>query len=110
MAFLLSKTILSPQLLASPLLSNPESYRLVYGSLIYLSFTQPELAYVVHILAQFMQQPHQEHWEAALRVVCYLIGCSGLGILLSFACDLSLSGWCDSDWTSYPLTRRSLTG
>ena len=25
-------------------------------------------------------------------------------------CDMSLFGWCDSDWASYSLTHRSLTG
>ena len=57
-----------------------------------------------------MQQPRQEHWEAALRVVCYLKGSPGQGILLHRDNDLKLYGWCDSDWASCPLTRRSLTG
>ncbi|KAL6557358.1 hypothetical protein OROMI_017708 [Orobanche minor] len=57
-----------------------------------------------------MQEPRQEHWDAALRVVRYLKGTPGQGILLSADCDLSLQGWCDSDWASCPLTRRSLTG
>ena len=40
----------------------------------------------------------------------YLKGCPGQGILLRLDCDLTLSGWCDSDWASCPLTRRSLLG
>ena len=91
-------------------LPDPEAYRRLVGRLIYLSFTRPDLAYTVHIMAQFMQSPRQEHWDAALRVVRYLKGCPGQGILLSSICDLSLTGWCDSDWASCPLTRRSLTG
>ena len=43
------------------LLSNPEKYRRMVGRLIYLSFTHPELSYSVHVLAQFMQQPREEH-------------------------------------------------
>ena len=61
------------------LLSDPESYRHLVGRLIYLSFARPYLAYCVHILAQFMQAPRQEHWDAALRVVRYLKGSSGQG-------------------------------
>ncbi|KAL6315294.1 hypothetical protein AAG906_000383 [Vitis piasezkii] len=66
------------------LLSNPESYRRLVGRLIYLAVTRPDLAYSVHILSQFMQEPRIEHWEAALRVVRYLKG-TRVG--------RSLSGW-----------------
>ncbi|XP_021758525.1 uncharacterized protein LOC110723478 [Chenopodium quinoa] len=96
--------------LESPLISDPEIYRRLVGRLIYLSFTRPYLAYAVHILSQFMQQPRQDHWEAALRTVRYLKGCPGQGILLSSDCDLHITGWCDSDWDSCPLTRRSISG
>ncbi|KAK2405521.1 putative mitochondrial protein [Trifolium repens] len=97
-------------LASGPLIVNSEQYRRLVGRLIYLCFTRPELSYCVHILSQFMQQPRQEHWEAALRVVRYLKGNPGQGILLRKDSDLKLYGWCDSDWASCPLTRRSLTG
>ena len=93
-----------------PSLDDPEPYRRLVGHLIYLSFTRPDLAYVVHILAQFMHSPCSDHWDAALRVVRYLNGSPGQGLLLSSKCDLSLSAWCDSNWASCPLTRRSITG
>eukprot|EP00261_Vitis_vinifera_P040707 XP_019081950.1 PREDICTED: uncharacterized protein LOC109124308 [Vitis vinifera] len=92
------------------LLSNPESYRRLVGRLIYLAVTRPDLAYSVHILSQFMQEPRIEHWEAALRVVRYLKGTPGQGILLRADSDLSLQGWCDSDWAACLVTRRSLSG
>lgn len=93
-----------------PLLTDPERYRRLVGRLIYLSSTRPDLVYTVHILAQFMQHPRQDHWDAALRTVRYLKGCPGQGILLRTDCELSLTGWCDSDWATCPLTRLSLTG
>ncbi|XP_021738813.1 uncharacterized protein LOC110705279 [Chenopodium quinoa] len=68
------------------ILSDPEPYQRLVGRLIYLTVTHPDLAYSVHILSQFMQQPCSEHWDAALR------------------------GWCDSDWAACFLTRRSLSG
>ncbi|RVW45682.1 Retrovirus-related Pol polyprotein from transposon RE2 [Vitis vinifera] len=92
------------------LMSNPKSYRRLVGRLIYLAVTRPDLAYSVHILSQFMQEPRIEHWEAALRVVRYLKGTPGQGILLRADSDLSLQGWCDSDWAACPVTRRSLSG
>ena len=91
-------------------LSNPKPYRRLFGRLIYLTVTRPDLAYSVHVLSQFLQEPRQEHWEATLRVVRYLKGSLGQGILLRADSSLSLTGWCDSDWAACPLTRRSLTG
>jgi len=91
-------------------LVDPEPYRRLIGRLIYLSVTRPDLAYSVHILSQFMQQPREEHWEAALRVIRYLKKHPGQGILLRSDSKLNLEGWCDSDWAGCPLTRRSLTG
>ncbi|CAH9074985.1 unnamed protein product [Cuscuta europaea] len=92
------------------LLTDPEPYRRLLGHLIYLAVTRPDLAYSVHILSQFMHQPRQDHWEAALRVVRYLKGSPGQGILLRSDSNLHLQGWCDSDWAACPLTRRSLSG
>ncbi|KAJ4717148.1 Retrovirus-related Pol polyprotein from transposon TNT 1-94 [Melia azedarach] len=97
-------------LVAGKLHDDPEQYRRLIGRLIYLGVTRPDLAYFVHILSQFMQQPREEHWEAALRIVRYLKKNPGQGILLRADSKLSLEGWCDSDWASYPLTRRSLSG
>lgn len=57
-----------------------------------------------------MQAPLQEHWDAALRVVRYLKGSPGQGLLLRADSELTLQGWCDSDWAACPITRRSLTG
>lgn len=45
------------------LLSNPEPYKRLIGHLIYLGVTRPDLAYCVHVLAQFMQAPRDAHWQ-----------------------------------------------
>ena len=94
----------------SPLLRHLEQYRRMIGRLIYLSATRPDLTYCVHVLAQFMQTPREDHWQAALRVVRYIKGTAGQGILLQAKPDFQITGWCDSDWASCPLTRRSVTG
>lgn len=56
-----------------------------------------------------MKAPLVAHWEAALRVVRYLKGTFGQGILLKSDPDLQVSVYCDSDWGICPLTCRSLT-
>lgn len=96
--------------LSTPFLSNPQQYRRLIGRLIYLAVTRPDLTFSVHTLAQFMQTPREDHWTAALRVVRYLKSTSGQGILLRSDNNFQITGWCDSDWASCPLTRRSVTG
>ena len=93
----------------SPVLTDPNKYRRLMGRLIYLVHTRPELSYSVHVLLQFMKKPRQDHWQAALRVVRFIKGSLGQGIMLSSSADLSLTVFCDSDWSSCPLTRRSLS-
>lgn len=56
-----------------------------------------------------MQHPSQEHWDVSLKVVRYLKGNPRQGILLHNDYNLQLYAWCDLDWASCPLTRRSLT-
>lgn len=90
-------------------LANAQQYRRLVGRLIYLTNTRPELGYIVHILSSFMQKPLLPHWEAALRVVRYLKGCPGQGILLKATASLQVTAYCDSDWSACPASRRSLS-
>ncbi|CAH9106827.1 unnamed protein product [Cuscuta europaea] len=93
-----------------PYFSELDRYRRLVGKLIYLTLTRPDINYSVHILSQFMQTPRLAHWEAVLRVLRYLKGHPGQGILFGHHTSLSLTGFCDSDWASCPITRRSVTG
>jgi len=94
----------------SALLPDPKPYRRLLGRLIYLGVTRPDLAFSVHVLAQFMQTPRFDHWLAALRLIRYLKSDPGQGILLRADSNFQVTGWCDADWDSCPLTRRSVTG
>lgn len=90
-------------------LANAQQYRRLVGRLIYLTNTRPDLAYAVHILAQFMQKPLLPHWDVALRVVRYLKGSPGQGIFFRADDQLRISAFCDADWSGCPLSRRSLS-
>lgn len=57
-----------------------------------------------------MQTPLQDHWDAAMRVLRYLKSSPGQGIVLPKNNDIQLVAFCDSDWASCPITRKSTSG
>ncbi|KAJ0800173.1 putative RNA-directed DNA polymerase [Helianthus annuus] len=85
-------------------------YRRLIGRLLYLQATRPDITYAVNVLSQFVADPRSNHLEAVNRVLGYLKGTPGQGILLSRTGDPTLSAYYDSDWLGCPYTRRSRTG
>lgn len=83
--------------LTAPLLTDPGRYRRLVGRLLYLTITRPEIRYSVHTLAQFMQEPREHHWVAAIQILRYLKHSPGQGILLRVPSLLHLIAFCDSD-------------
>ncbi|GAA0153679.1 transmembrane signal receptor [Lithospermum erythrorhizon] len=59
---------------------------------------------------KYRQKPKEDHWVAGLRVVRYLKGSPGQGVLLQLENTLVLQGRYDSDSAACPTTRRSVTG
>jgi len=50
-------------------LTDPTLYRIVIGSLIYLTITRPYIAYVVHIVGQFVVSPTTVYWTVVLCIL-----------------------------------------
>jgi hypothetical protein len=49
-------------------------YRQLIGSLLYLTHTRHDLSFVVGLIARYMQTPHESHWKASKRILCYVHG------------------------------------
>ena len=50
-------------------------YREAIGSLIWTAVaTQPDIAFTVSLLSQFLKNPGEIHWKAVKRVMRYLNG------------------------------------
>ncbi|XP_049366732.1 uncharacterized mitochondrial protein AtMg00810-like [Solanum verrucosum] len=92
------------------LLENPSVYRRLVGKLLYLNITRPDITFATQTLSQFLHQPKQSHLNAALKVVKYIKGEAGLGVLFSSKNNNQLKVYCDSDWGACLHTRRSVTG
>jgi len=92
------------------LLPDPSSFRQLVRRLIYLTITRPDIVFLVNILSQFMHQPRQPHYDAVVRVLCYIKFTPGQGLFFPASSNLQVSAYSDSDWASCPLTRRSTIG
>ncbi|KAG8484947.1 hypothetical protein CXB51_021827 [Gossypium anomalum] len=92
------------------LLQDMSIYQRLMGRLLYLTNTRQDISYVVQHLSQFMQKPKKSHYEAAFRIVRYIKKSLGQGIFLAAENKAQLIAYCDFDWVTCPMTRRSITG
>lgn len=83
-------------------------YRSVVGSLQYLAFTRPDLAFTVHKVSKFMHNPLDTHWLAVKRILRYLKHSFSTGLYISACADLTLQAFSDSDWAADLDDRRSV--
>ena len=92
------------------ILPNPLLYRLLVGSLNYLTITRPDISFAVQQVSQFMHTPRHLHLAAVRRIIRYLKGTSHRGLFFPTGTSLNLVGYSDADWAGCPDTRRSVTG
>lgn len=86
-------------------------YRMAIGTLMYLMIcTRPDIAFAVGKLAQFGEQPAQEHWVAVKHLLKYVAGTKHHCILYDGQGDLTLKGYCDADWGGDVRRRKSTSG
>ena len=91
-------------------LTDITGYRRMIGRLLYLTTTRPDISFSVHQLSQFLASPTSAHHQAALRILNYIKGTTGVGLLFPSTSDLKLQAYSDADWAGCPDTRRSITG
>ncbi|XP_028100174.1 uncharacterized protein LOC114299596 [Camellia sinensis] len=83
---------------------------LAFSSLVYLTVTRPAIAYVVHIVSQFMAVPRSPHYDALVCILRYLKGTLFHGLHYSPHSSLQLHAFSGADWAGDPSDRRSTTG
>lgn len=80
------------------------------GSLIYAIIgTLADLAFLVSMVSRFMAKAGPSHCMAVKRILRYLKGTLDLKLYLGGK-DVSLMGFCDTDWAGDASDRRSTTG
>ena len=85
-------------------------YQRLVGRLIYLSHTRPDIAYAVSLVSRYMHDPRSAHLNAVNRILRYLKGCPGKGILFSNHGHMEIEGYTDSDWAGCLDDRKSTSG
>ncbi|XP_021735132.1 uncharacterized protein LOC110701816 [Chenopodium quinoa] len=92
------------------LYDDPTSYRRLCGALQYLTFTRPDISYVVQQVCLFMHSPLVEQLDALKRILRYIRGTTYFGLQLHKSSVSSLVSYTDADWGGCPDTRRSTSG
>ena len=73
-------------------------YQRMVGKLIYLAYTQPDIAYAVGVVSRFLHQPQVQHMTTVIRILMYLKGTSSRGIFYKKNEHLDLVAYIDADW------------
>nr|GFA17700.1 hypothetical protein [Tanacetum cinerariifolium] len=100
-----------------PLLKDPDSedvdvhiYRLMNGSLMYLTSSRPDIMFAVYACACFQVTPKALHLHAIKRIFRYLKGKPHLSLWYSKDSPFNLVAYSDSDYAGASLDRKSTKG
>ena len=77
---------------------DPTLYKSMVGSLMYLTVTRPNVMHVVSLISRFMEIPRDSHWQVEKKILRYVNGTKGYGMLYTTSDEFELIGYIDSDW------------
>uniref|UniRef100_A0A3Q7I1U2 Reverse transcriptase Ty1/copia-type domain-containing protein n=1 Tax=Solanum lycopersicum TaxID=4081 RepID=A0A3Q7I1U2_SOLLC len=84
-------------------------FRSLIGALQYLAITHPDIQFAINRVAQRMHQPSEHNYHCLKRILRYIFGTLGRGLLIRPG-DLELRGFSDSDWANDKNDRKSTSG
>ena len=87
-----------------------ERYQRLVGRLVYLSHTHPDIAFAISMVSQFMHACGQQHFDIVYRILRYLKGSPGRGLLFKGCGHLQVEAFTDADWAGSVVDRRSTSG
>ncbi|KAL8129094.1 hypothetical protein V2J09_018249 [Rumex salicifolius] len=87
---------------AGPPVADPTEFRSIY-----LTFTRPDICYVVQQCCLHLHDPREAHLSALKRVLRYVKGSLSLGLLISPGSSDQLTAYSDADWVGCPDSRHS---
>ena len=90
------------------LLHDAEMHRRLIGRLLFLTITRPDITCSVHRLCQFMSKPRKPHLKVAYRIIQYIEGTLGQGLLFPSNSPLHIKAFADVDWVACIDSKRSI--
>ncbi|KAJ9565935.1 hypothetical protein OSB04_001901 [Centaurea solstitialis] len=85
-------------------------YRVMIGSLLYLTASHPDIMYSTCLCARYQAEPKKSHLTAVKRIFRYLKGTPNLGLWYSKDSGFDLTAYSDSDFAGCKIDRKSTTG
>jgi hypothetical protein len=90
--------------------NGPTGYYSLAGTLQYLTFIRPDIAYAVQQVCLHMHDPREPHLTTAKCIIRYLQGTLDHGLLFHRTSTSGLIVYSDADWTDCLDTHRSTLG
>jgi hypothetical protein len=89
---------------------DPTLYKILVGSLLYLTTTRPNIMYAASLVSRYMESPKDSHWKMVKQILRYVAGTLNFGLWYTQSDDNHLSGHTDSDFASNLDDRKSTSG
>jgi hypothetical protein len=87
-----------------------KQYKSVIGALQFLSHTQPDLAFSINKVCQYLSSPTTAHWTIFKRILRYLKQTMNIGLKITKPTSSILSAFSDADWAGCSDDRKSTGG
>jgi hypothetical protein len=95
---------------SGPPVEDASQFWSIAGAPQYLTFTRPDITYVVQQICLHMHDPREPHLTAMKRILRYLQGTPDYGLLLRRSSSFDLVVYTDADLAGCPDTQRSTSG
>ena len=79
-------------------LAHEKTHKSIVGSLIFLTYTRPDITYSVSLVSRYMTNPCEIHMKVAKRILRYVKDTLNFGIHYYSSEKFNLVGFSDSDW------------
>nr|GEX43892.1 hypothetical protein [Tanacetum cinerariifolium] len=89
---------------------DPSHYRGIFGTLLYLTASRPDLQFAICMCAWYQAWPNEKHVHAVKRIFRYLHGTVNRGLWYLKDSSVSLTAFVDADHAGFQDTHRSTSG